>query len=452
MCSRSGLAEPLEDTLDTFPYLANAAFKGELPLIAASSNGHAGAVKVLLKYGAVVDAQDMKEKSALMAASLNGHTEVIEVLLAHGAKISLESPSNGMTAFSAACKEGELKSLEVLLAHGADVESNDINGWSALFVSAKDYHVVRRYHADIVKYLLQHGANPNVKDMTGTTPLIKASQKGSTEIVRVLLEGGANVDIQDDDGSSALFFSALSGHAEIVDLLLKHGAQVNLKAEFEKNALIVASFNGYAEIVKTLLNHGAKDTNSFALLAAILKGRHEVVQLFCDYGGRAHRSAVEIARDRTALLKLFKQALLSANLPDVHHVSEDSTEGENIEELMETQKLILETVNNIHFKSMMSHGIANVEDRSLTLRVLFREFMELFLAADWQSIGALLNLPAVQLRAIKLENHLVRNCMREMLEAWLKTTYPPPTWEKLVEAVEVLDKSKAQHLYRKFCI
>ena len=451
--SKNGYADVLDGMLKTVPHLAYTAFKGFLPLIAASSKGHAGAVKVLLKHGALVDVQDRTEESALMVAALNGHTDVLEVLLSHGASVDLVGQSNGKSALNAASGKGKLQSVKVLLDHGADIESEDINGWSPLFLAVKNEHL------ELVKYLLEKGANPNVKDMTGMSPLIRASSFGYTEIVEALLEGEAQVDILNDKGLSALCMASLRGHTEIVHLLLEYGSEVNLRSVQKQSALTCACSFGHTDIVWTLLNTGAKDPGLYALLTAILQDYKEIVQLFVEYGDLAHPSAVKVASSvsRDTLLKV-SVALVGKFIP--LSTPSQSTQQEkhlNMEEWMETHKIILETVNSLHFKSMMSRRAVMFElapakgKESLTLQVLLREFMLLYLAADWQTIGALLGLPAVQLRAIRNDNHLARNCMREMLEAWLKTTDPLPTWEKLVEAVEILDESKAEYLHKKFC-
>ena len=451
-CSSRGYTDYLKAFLKMMPHLANMAHKGSLPLIEASFNGHAGAVQVLLEHGALVNAMDKKEQFALLAASLNGHPEVIEVLVSHGAKLDLAGQTNGKPALNAASKKGELQSVKTLLAHGANVESEDINGWTPLFVAAKKNHV------EVVKYLLQHGANPNLKDMTGKTPLVTASALGCTELVRALLEGGAQVDIQNSEGSTALSMSSLMGFTQIVELLLEHGARVSSD---RLSPLAAACFAGHVGIARTLLDRGAKEPKLLAVLIAILMDRREVVELFRESGNRAHPFAERVARtvSRAMLFDLCSRA--ADNYAALHHALSSmvaaSPELYKMEEMVEMQKLVLDSVNDYEFKSMsrrsagMSGLVLADGERSLTLRVLLHEFMELDLAADWHSIGALLDLPAVALNLIKKQNAKARDCMREMLEAWLKTIDPPPTWEGMVEAVEVLHESKAQYLRKKFC-
>ena len=66
--------------------------------------------------------------------------------------------------------------------------------------------------ADIerVQELLENGANPNVKDYDGSTPLMIATRKGETNMVKLLLDKGADINIQDSDGKNALIYERKS--------------------------------------------------------------------------------------------------------------------------------------------------------------------------------------------------------------------------------------------------
>ena len=74
-------------------------------------------------------------------------------------------------------------------------------------------------------------------------------------------------------------------------------------------------------------------------------------------------------------------------------------------------------------------------------------FKELFpVATHWKTIGTLLGIPEHLLKNIESNEKRVDERLREMLSEWLKLIDPPPTWTALAEAVEVIDKSKAQRL------
>lgn len=459
--SIKGYADILTFTLKAAPRLAgpnmaNAEYKGVLPLIAASSAGQAETVKILLDHGAQVDAMDKTERTALIAASVEGHVEVLKILLALGADVDLKGKSDEKSALNAASTKGKVESVEILLNYGAQVDSEDINGWTPLYVATMNQHV------NVVKVLLGRGADPNMQDIMGECPLIRASTFGYAEIVKALLVHGAQVDIQKENGSSPLVAASLMGRTEIVQMLVDHGAQVNLETETGGSALASASFSGHTEVTRILMQAGARETKLTSLLIAILKENHDIVQLFIDYGDQVHPSARTMASHVTKSIILdmmFSQVgTLFPALEKALEKSNTSPEQKRREEVMRMQELILETVNSIHFKSMTRRMHApsrmlllDSGADTLTLSVVLAEFMELHLAGDWQSIGALLNLPSVQLRAIRNDNPKAVNCMREMLDLWLKQINPFPSWEQLVEVVDIIEPAKAMTLRSKYC-
>jgi ankyrin repeat protein len=112
--------------------------------------------------------------------------------------------------------------------------------------------------------LLQDGADVNVHDQQGMTPLMAASFAENVEIVKALLDHGARVNDQDIDGRTALHYAAEKRLAtDAVPTLLKAKADVNLKsgptAKYLPGAtpLIIAASAGNERAVEFLLNAGA---------------------------------------------------------------------------------------------------------------------------------------------------------------------------------------------------
>jgi ankyrin repeat protein len=174
--------------------------------------------------------------SALMLASREGHTDVVELLLKHGVDVD----------------------QRLQLAHGAEPDNQ-----TALFFASRKY-------PRVVKLLLEYGADTNLSDWQGNTPLLVAAQKGELEIARLLLEHGADVNaknknewaaVPDWRGITPLLFAAKRGELEIARLLLDHGADVNARNDNGVSALMFAAHSNHLETVKLLLTHSGIDVN-----------------------------------------------------------------------------------------------------------------------------------------------------------------------------------------------
>jgi len=98
----------------------------------------------------------------------------------------------------------------------------------------------------------------NSCDKDGDTALMWASMYGHIEVVKLLLEAGADVNAKTIDGDTALKWASDYGHTEIVKLLLEAGADVNAKDKWGNTALVKAIDSGYIKIVKLLKQYGAK--------------------------------------------------------------------------------------------------------------------------------------------------------------------------------------------------
>ena len=142
-------------------------------------------------------------------------------------------------------------------------------------------------HLEVVKYLISIGANKEVTDGPGWTPLIYAAQHGNFEAVRYLISIGANFEAENSYGDTPLIQALTFGHIEIVKYLISIGANKEVKGEFGYTPQIDALKFGHFEIFKYLISIGAdkevKDNNgNTPLIIASEKGLLEFVNK-CDY-------------------------------------------------------------------------------------------------------------------------------------------------------------------------
>ena len=83
---------------------------------------------------------------------------------------------------------------------------------------------------------------------------------------------------------------------------------------------------------------------------------------------------------------------------------------------------------------------------------LSQAFAELLdIAADWKTIGILLEVPKQTLDIIKINEVRANDCLMEMLSMWLKMVQPRPSWNILVNAVKQIDPQKAEQIKAKYC-
>ena len=173
--------------------------------------------------------------------------------------------------------------MTLLLDAGADVNVKDDSGWTPL------YHAASEGHTEIAKLLLDAGADVNVKDDSGWTPLHHTASGGLTEIAKLLLDAGADVNVKDDSGWTPLYHTASGGHTEIATLLLDAGADVNVKDDSGWTPLHHAASEGHTEIAKLLLDASADvnvkgDSGWTPLHDAASGGHTEIAKLLLGVG------------------------------------------------------------------------------------------------------------------------------------------------------------------------
>lgn len=115
------------------------------------------------------------------------------------------------------------------------------------------HEAVQSNHDEIGKILLDHGANPNVRDYSGQTPLHDAALTGAVSFGRLLIERGAVVDAYGRGDVSPLgwaLFSGADGAAECASLLREAGAAEDL---------ITAIYSGDDELIRNILAEKSQD-------------------------------------------------------------------------------------------------------------------------------------------------------------------------------------------------
>ncbi|MFH0824680.1 MAG: ankyrin repeat domain-containing protein, partial [Pseudomonadota bacterium] len=205
----------------------------------------------LLQRGADVNARVPKwGTTMLMHAAWAGRTDMAAFLLDRGAEVDVTSDS-GQTAQSLACDHGRPKVLELLLKRGADPNRKVVDEETPLFFAVRptarelrerlwnrstdrdgsesgvsgQSQVLQRQRRECIQLLLAGGADVNIANNRGATPLMTACEWGGTEEVNLLLEKGADVTRKDHEGATALSIATRGKHTDIVKALRDRGAE-----------------------------------------------------------------------------------------------------------------------------------------------------------------------------------------------------------------------------------
>lgn len=192
-------------------------------ILAAAARGDAARVTALLSSGASVEARDGSGRTPLLLATHGNHVEVARLLIAAGADVNAKD-SISDTPFLYAGAEGRNDILKMTLQAGADLASTNRYGGTALIPAA------HHGHPETVKMLLGTAIKIDHVNRLGWTALIEAvilSDGGPihTDIVRLLVEAGANVNIADRDGVTPLVHARRRGYTGMVAILERAGGR-----------------------------------------------------------------------------------------------------------------------------------------------------------------------------------------------------------------------------------
>ena len=162
--------------------------QGRTALLLATVLGHAGLAEKLVGAGADVNAQDDQRDSPFLLAGAEGNLPILRLALAHGADLRSTNRFGG-TALIPAAERGHTEAVRLLLAAGVDVNHVNRLGWTALLeaIILSDGGPV---HQGIAAQLIAAGANVNLPDHDGVTPLAHAERRGQQAMATLLRAAG----------------------------------------------------------------------------------------------------------------------------------------------------------------------------------------------------------------------------------------------------------------------
>jgi ankyrin repeat protein len=336
---------------------------GMTALMLVARTGNVEAAKLLLDHGATIDAREgFGGQTALMWASARRHPEMIELLVSRGAAVNARSAvrdyqrhiqaegrpksldTGGLTPLLYAARENCRECVKTLLAKGADIDLPDPDGVSPLHIAimnanwdlAKDlveagadvdqwdiYGMAPLFSAvgsrtrtdgghasidppnttaglDIVKLLLERGANPNMQlffrpanvrgatNLRGSTPLIRAANQNDMEVVKLLLEHGADATVYQADRQTPIH-AVLAGRAnekdalELIKVFHDAGTDVSVRRARRAHGRRCAAARLHFAVRKAI--QGSHP------VARVVRHRHELEGPGRPHGARLHAVA-----------------------------------------------------------------------------------------------------------------------------------------------------------------
>lgn len=266
-------------------------------LIYAAKSGQLEAIKILISLGAKVDGD--QDSSPLYEAMSKKKWEAAKLLLATGADITKLKPKTSLLYDVLASDELEI--LRLLLKHGADI--NAVDGEGSMYAKTLLSEAVRTNKVDTVKFLLEQGADVNIKYYGGITVLPMAIWGHEVAVVELLLEHGADINEKSSRGYTMLTHAIHENNVDVVKLLIDSKADVDAQAPLlaaaEKQGVshTMQTNERALEILELLLKAGANvniqrdyDKKTALQIVVMLAYYHEptavsaVLKLLISYG------------------------------------------------------------------------------------------------------------------------------------------------------------------------
>jgi ankyrin repeat protein len=269
-------------------------YQPKYPLYLALREKKSQAVKALLDNGANVDWLDRhNDINSLIYAVGNSDVACLKELLDHRSDMTIKEYDTlygqvhyfsenrpRLTGYHLAAKWGEEDMVNEYLKHHVDIDMKDSIDRTAL------HYAIAEGKYNVVKLLLNRGADANAVDKYGITPILLAAEK-DLSMLQLLLDYKANIQVVDNEHNTALHHAAKAGKTEMVKKLIQINRNwVSAGNKENKTPLHIAAENNDSTTVPVLLEAGAdarlKSKHGKKPVEYVLEDYPELIELLIE--------------------------------------------------------------------------------------------------------------------------------------------------------------------------
>ncbi|KAK7712472.1 hypothetical protein SLS64_004856 [Diaporthe eres] len=295
-------------------------------LCEASSRGDLSTVASLISSGANINGRNEEGKTPIVLAIESQQPMVVTKLLQLGASKDVSDSAKKLPPLFWAASAGDVPMAKLLIQHGCNPNHKNLYG-SSYFMD-----IVDKGDLGMVELLLNHGAEVNTTDRYGRVAIQHAYSGNNLAMLKLLQSRGGSVNATDMTGNPIIILALRENRDEIFDFLLERGANVNSKSNTGTSLIMEAFTKKRISVVKKLLERGAdpnaKDLMGTSILMNTIKaqalsatGREELMKLLLTYGANPNecdswgKTAVSflIEREHTNLVPLLLEKGLDPN-------------------------------------------------------------------------------------------------------------------------------------------
>ncbi|GAB1605302.1 ankyrin repeat and SOCS box protein 3-like [Argonauta hians] len=288
LCSEKGYVECLHSLIKAGANIDYQNSAGETALMLAVKENKPDVVRALIEADCECHTLANTGNAAIHIAVHKNLLECFQILLNNGVDINSRDPDHHTPLIISVMKKKYLILEELLSQPTCDVNATDSNGWTALHYAA--------HKATGVQQLLQAGADPNVYNDSGNTPLMLAAIEGFSKVIHLLTKAKCDVNLKDSSSAqkTAMHIIALKGHTECIEDMLEAGLNMNVYDNEYRTPLWYALNNGRLDAVECLLRYTSHVTSyscptdaplsSCPVKLAFSKGAKKIVKQFILIG------------------------------------------------------------------------------------------------------------------------------------------------------------------------